>query len=227
MKLYRHAVALLLLSAPLSHGTETTNAFARKVLDKDWSSKVKQMNLRNHLTTPTAGELKSGAHNSRRLARNHIRLGIDEDHHRELVPENPPASVVKLFTAQANQGLPSTGPRLEIDDFMDSLPLGDGPGYQPGLPKGTRDFWLGNGPPTQVWEVSSLAVLRIIDTFRISPLSFVLFIFDITVNLRLWLVQFMMLNDSSVILSVAFLEMVKEQSWISFQALILTQLLMC
>jgi len=168
MKLYRHALALLLLSAP-SYGADT-NDFKSMVDNTDWSKKVKQMNFRSHLTTPTAGELKSGAHNSRRLARNHIRLGIDEEHHRKLAPENPPARVVKLFEEQGLQGFPSTGPKLEIDNFTQSLPFGDGPGVKPGLPQGTRDFWLGDKPPTKVWEVVACPVYDI-ERFLSDPLS--------------------------------------------------------
>lgn len=53
--------------------------------DAKWNRKYKQFNLHQHLTTPMASELQDGISNSRRLAHNHVRLGIAEDHHRELL----------------------------------------------------------------------------------------------------------------------------------------------
>ena len=164
---FRHAISALgvILSAQsyCAHANDNDNStpHKRKVDRMDWARKVKQFNLRDHLTKPTAAELKLGTESSRRLAHNHVRLGIDEEHHRKLVPENPPSGIVKMFTEQTYQNLPSTGPRLKIDTFMDdALPFGDGPGVRPGLPQGTRDFWLGDGPPTQMWEVSCLTLFR-------------------------------------------------------------------
>ena len=191
---------------------------------KDWGQKVKQFNLRNHLTSPAGMELKTGAENSRRLARNHMRLGIDEEHHRELVPENPPAGIVKRF--DSTQEAPSKGPKLDMDTFADALPFGYGPGIQPGLPKGTRDFWLGTGAPTQMWEVSYHSFIvkisyefRILNLFYLCGLYFCLCCYLIDYS-RLWLAQLQMSRDSSLILSVAFLAAVMVPSWILSQALI-------
>jgi hypothetical protein len=126
-----------------------------KVTEKDWSSKAHQFNLHEHMMRPTKRELQDGIENSRRLARNAIRLGIDDETHRKLVPSNPPKGLVTEFTEKR---LPSELPRLQKDVTMDELPFGDGPGKFPGLPNATSAFWDGSGPPKQMWEVVACPV---------------------------------------------------------------------
>lgn len=55
-----------------------------KTFEHDWSKTVKQFNLHHHLTTPTSRDLRNGVENSHRLARNHIKLGIDDEIHRKV-----------------------------------------------------------------------------------------------------------------------------------------------
>lgn len=152
--LFQQFVWMLFVSASSYGVLATTNNRAGEKIEVDWSSKVKQFNLNSRLTSPTASELKTGVHNSRRSAHNHIRRGVDEELHRKLI--EPPLDIMKRF--DTNQDEPSLGPRLVIDKFMDPLPFGDGPGIQPGLPEGTKGFWDGGGEkPTKAWEVSRSA----------------------------------------------------------------------
>jgi hypothetical protein len=51
---------------------------------RDWSKSVHQFNLHKHLMTPTAKDHREGIENSRRLARNAIKLGVDNETHRKV-----------------------------------------------------------------------------------------------------------------------------------------------
>lgn len=51
---------------------------------RDWSKTVHQFNLHKHLTNPTAKDRREGVDKSRRLARNAIKLGIDNETHRKV-----------------------------------------------------------------------------------------------------------------------------------------------
>ena len=68
--------------------------------------------------------------------------------------------------------LPSEGNRLKIEEntTTEPLPFGDGPGKFPGFPKGTKDFWEGNGPPTKMWEAIVCPVADV-EGFIEQPLS--------------------------------------------------------
>jgi hypothetical protein len=120
---------------------------------------VKQFNLHEHLMTPTKRDLRVGVENSRRLARNAIRLGEDDESHRKLIASNPPDGLVTRFVVDGETpALPSAGPRVEVDEVVGALPFGDGPGVFPGLPEGTPDYWLNGGSPTVMWEVVACPV---------------------------------------------------------------------
>jgi hypothetical protein len=138
----------------LAKGDDAPDPKGRKL--KDWSKKVNQFNLHEHLMKPTKRDLEGGVENSRRLARNAIRLGLDDETHRRLVPDYPPSNLVNMFVQTVE--LPSKLPRLQKDVTMDELPFGDGPGKFPGLPQGTNQFWDGTGPPTRMWEVVACPV---------------------------------------------------------------------
>jgi hypothetical protein len=129
--------------------------------EKDWSSKVHQFNLHEHLMKPTKRDLEEGVENSRRLARNAVRLGVDDENHRRLVAASPPAGLVNMFGPR-NQAYPSKLPRLQKDETWKGtngqLPFGDGPGKFPGLPEGTTDFWYDRGNPQKMWEVVACPV---------------------------------------------------------------------
>jgi|AntRauTorckE5430_2_1112549.scaffolds.fasta_scaffold02064_2 hypothetical protein len=109
-----------------------------------------------------ASELQEdGISNSRRLAHNHVRLGIAEDHHRELVAENPPQTLVTPFEEGKHKDNPnksSEGPRLVIDEYVKPLPFGNGPGAKPYFPKATKEFWNGSGVPKSMWETIACPV---------------------------------------------------------------------
>lgn len=91
---------------------------------RDWSKVSHQFNLRKHLMAPTTRDLRDGIENSRRLARNAIKLGIDDETHRkvsnvlstplhlfnflqpyysfsshQLVADNPPSGIITYFDA--------------------------------------------------------------------------------------------------------------------------------
>jgi hypothetical protein len=51
---------------------------------RDWSKTVHRFNLHKHMTNPTAKDRRAGVENSRRLARNAIKLGIDNNTHRQV-----------------------------------------------------------------------------------------------------------------------------------------------
>ena len=108
-----------------------------------------------------ASELQDGISNSRRLAHNHVRLGIAEDHHRELVAKNPPQTLVTPFEEGKHKDNPnksSEGPRLVIDEYVKPLPFGNGPGAKPYFPKATKEFWNGSGGPKSMWETIACPV---------------------------------------------------------------------
>lgn len=91
------------------------------------SKRMKRFNLHESLMTPLPEG--TGIDNDLRIAKNAVRLGIDTDEHRKLlytVGDDDIERIVETFT----QGtpLPSQGPRLKVDGFVDPLPLGDGPG---------------------------------------------------------------------------------------------------
>ena len=54
------------------------------VYRRDFSKATSQFNLRKHLTAATPRDRRNGVENSRRLAHNAIRLGIDDERHREV-----------------------------------------------------------------------------------------------------------------------------------------------
>jgi hypothetical protein len=86
------SILLLVLLAPTDgrklHGL---------VAERDWSKTAHRFDLHRHLKTPTTRDRLDGVEGSRRLARNAIRLGTDEQIHRELVPDNPPTGIVEEF----------------------------------------------------------------------------------------------------------------------------------
>ena len=106
---------------------------------------------------PTKRDLEDGVENSHRLARNAIRLGVDDETHRRLVPVNPPDELVKRFN-ESTMPLPSKQARLQKDETMGALSFGDGPGAFPSFPNATQAFWDGTGAPTQMWEVVACPV---------------------------------------------------------------------
>lgn len=67
------------------------------VKERNWGKTVKRFNLHGHLQAPTSRDLREGADGSRRLARNAMRLGVDEEHHRHLIPANPPGGIIEDF----------------------------------------------------------------------------------------------------------------------------------
>ena len=70
-----------LLLVPLVQGRELHEGLTHK---RDWSKVSHQFNLGNHLMTPTARDRHVGIENSRRLARNAMKLGIDDETHRKV-----------------------------------------------------------------------------------------------------------------------------------------------
>ena len=58
--------------------------FIISVHRRDFSKATNQFNLRKHLMAPTPRDHRDGIENSRRLAHNAIRLGIDDEKHREV-----------------------------------------------------------------------------------------------------------------------------------------------
>lgn len=62
---------------------------------RDFSKITHSFNLQKHLMTPTSSDLRGGVENSRRLARNAIKLGIDTEMHRKVRI----SSVITLFNA--------------------------------------------------------------------------------------------------------------------------------
>jgi hypothetical protein len=145
-----------------------SNKGARAPTHDDLSKKVKRFNLHEHLMGPTKRDLEGGVENSRRLAKNAIRLGVDTETHRALVGDNSfaressgsdapvPPDLVAQFSETTP--LPSAGPRVEVDNRVDALPFGDGPGVFPAFPNGTNAFWEDGGAPTQMWEVVACPV---------------------------------------------------------------------
>ena len=129
----------------------------------DLSKKVKRFNLHQHLMSPTKRDLQGGVENSRRLARNAIRLGVGTETHRALLGENSlmaqaviPDYLVTPF--DPDTALPSDGPRVAVDGVIDPLPFDDGPGVHPAFPTGTKAFWEDGGDPTKMWEVVACPV---------------------------------------------------------------------
>jgi hypothetical protein len=70
--------------ASISAGANGRELHPGLTASRDWSKTVHQFNLHKHLTTPTAKDRRIGVENSRRLARNAIKLGIDDTGHREV-----------------------------------------------------------------------------------------------------------------------------------------------
>jgi len=109
---------------------------------RDFSKISHQFDLRKQLMTPTPRDLREGVENSRRLARNAVRLGVDTEKHRELLnlnvirpdlgvyrPKNPPEDSVKEF--DDSLPTPGEGPRFSVNQTTGALPFNDGPGVKP------------------------------------------------------------------------------------------------
>jgi hypothetical protein len=119
---------------------------------------VTQFNLYKHLMQPTKKDLEDGIENSHRLVRNAMRLGVDDETHRRLVPVNPPPDLLFKKFNESSMPLSSKQSRLQKDETMEALSFGDGPGKFPGFPNATKAFWDGDGPPTEMWEVVACPV---------------------------------------------------------------------
>jgi len=71
-----HGLFLLALTLAMEVGEATSK--------RDLSNITYQFNLHKHLMSPTKKDLRDGVENSRRLARNAIKLDIDTDMHRKV-----------------------------------------------------------------------------------------------------------------------------------------------
>lgn len=87
---------------------------------------------------------------------------------RKLIASNPPDGLVTLFDPSTDP--PSEDGRVSVDGTADALPFGDGPGFFPGFPQGTNDFWLNGGNPTTMWEIVACPVADV-EGFLENPLS--------------------------------------------------------
>jgi hypothetical protein len=156
--IFKAVLATLILMPLVAVGQGNDDVGPKKVAkDDDLSRKVKRFNLHEHLMSPTKKDLQVGVENSRRLARNAIRLGVGTDAHRALVAGgNDFEFLVTQF--DLDTPLPSTGPRVVVDTVLDPLPFGDGPGVFPGLPTGTKEYWEDGGNPSKMWEVVACPV---------------------------------------------------------------------
>jgi len=76
---------------------------------------------------------------------------------RKTIAGRPPQNVVDRF--DANTPPTRLSPRVDIDTTIPMLPIGEGPGVLPKFQTATRDFWLGNDPPEQVWETIACPIL--------------------------------------------------------------------
>lgn len=123
------------------------------------AASVSRFHLGEHLKRPTTRELREGVVVSDRFEKNpHI---IRHDHARDLIAANPNPGWAG-DTPVINEYTPSEFPPgkipLKTDQTQDAMPFGDGPGVMPALPKGTKEFWTGQGFAQEMWEVVACPV---------------------------------------------------------------------
>ena len=125
---YIGAFLMIRLSTAHADGKQAKSPYA-------YLDDIQQFNLHRHLMTPSTKDLQDGVHNSKRLAHNAQRLGLkspfdpSEQSHREDIVVNPPDLLVKRFNStEFGSG------RIKVDEKLDPLPFGEGPGIFPNLP---------------------------------------------------------------------------------------------